>query len=219
MRMPEVVVRRLPVYLRVLQDLLADGVDIVSSGELSQRTGFSSEQIRKDFAYFRAFGTRGVGYRTRALNQRLRRALGLDRGVRAVLVGVGNLGTALVRHFLGRRSQVFLVAAFDSDPSRQGLAIDGLRVLPMEQLGPVVAREGVKVGVLTVPAGAAQKVGEALVAAGIEAILNFSPVKLRLDPRCHVQNIDLTIELESLSYYASGARGPGRRRAPEGRGG
>lgn len=202
-RIPEVTVRRLPVYLRVLGELAEQRVEVVSSAELARRTGFSSEQIRKDLAYFGAFGTRGVGYGTELLRARIRQILGLDRGVRAALVGAGNLGTALARYVLARDHGVRIVAIFDSDPARVGVRIGGVEVQPAERLEQVCRELGVRIGVVAVPAAAAQTVAERLARAGVTALLNFAPVRLRLDPAVYVQDVDLSLALQSLAYYAA----------------
>lgn len=207
-RIPEAAIRRLPVYLRVLDELQQADVEIVSSAELAVRTGFSPEQIRKDLAYFGAFGTRGVGYETAALGQEIRRILGLSAGVRAALVGAGHLGTALARHSLAKDKGVRIVAIFDNDPAKFGRNIDGVIVRPLADLAAAGRRLDVQIGILTVPATAAQAVAEQLVAAGCEALLNFSPVKLDVPPHVFVQNIDLTMELQSLAYYTSVRREP-----------
>jgi redox-sensing transcriptional repressor len=199
-----VAVKRLPVYLRVLGECAAAGLEIVSSAELARRTGFSSEQIRKDLGYLGGFGTRGVGYATEALQGRIRRVLGLDRDVSVALVGAGHLGTALARYNQGRHQHVHIAAIFDADPAKVGEVVGGVRVRPVSELRAAVAEAGIRMGVIAVPAGAAQEVAEALVEAGVEAILNFAPVKLAVPPRVQVQNIDLSLELQALAYYTSG---------------
>jgi len=202
-----VVVKRLPVYLRVLNELKDEAVDIVSSHELARRTGFSSEQIRKDLACFGALGTRGLGYRTDVLRERIRSVLGLDRTLNVVLVGAGNLGTALARYTLSRETGINLVAVFDDDPEKVGRRIEDVEIRAMADLAGVLAEQGVRVAILAVPASAAQGVTDLLVAGGVEAILNFSPAKLDGRGKAYVKNIDLAIELQSLAYYASGEAG------------
>lgn len=197
-------VKRLPVYLRVLTELQDEAIDIVSSAELARRTGFSSEQIRKDLAYFGAFGTRGVGYSTDLLSDRIRRILGLHRGVQVALVGAGNLGTALARYSIYRHKDVTVSAVFDNDWDKIGKKIENLEILPMEELPRIVREQGIRIAILAVPAAAAQAVTDFLVASGIEAILNFSPVKLDGRGRAHIKSIDLAIELQSLAFYTAG---------------
>lgn len=212
-RIPDVCIRRLPVYLRAVTELAAQQVEIVSSAELARRTGFSSEQIRKDLAYLGAFGIRGVGYSTEVLRSRIRAVLGLDRDVRAALVGAGNLGTALARYAAQRHDGVRIAAIFDADPARIGTELAGLVVQPVERLEAVCRSLGVRVGILAVPAGAAQPVADRLVQAGVVALLNFAPVRLRVPAGVYVQDVDLGLELQSLAYYV----GEGRREAGAGR--
>lgn len=202
-KIPDAAIKRLPVYLRILGDLITEEVDIVSSADLSEKTGFSPEQIRKDLAYFGAFGTRGVGYDTEVLSRRIKRILGLHKGVNAALIGAGNLGTALARYSLQKHKDVRIAAIFDNDWDKIGKKIQDTEILPLEDLVPVCRKLGVKIGIITVPAPEAQKVADVLVSAGVEAILNFSPWKLRVPRSIYVQNIDLTIELQSLAYYTS----------------
>lgn len=202
-KIPDAAIKRLPVYLRVLEDFKTAEVQIVSSAELSEKTGFSPEQIRKDLAYFGAFGTRGVGYDTGILSRRISKILGLQQGVKAALVGAGHLGYALARYSLGKHEDVRITAIFDADPSKAGTTIMDVPILAVDAMAQVLKQEGIKIGIICVPAPAAQKVAEQLAAGGVEAILNFAPAKLRLGPEVFVQNIDLTIELQSLAYYTS----------------
>lgn len=199
---PDAAIKRLPVYLRVVSDLAAADVPIVSSAELAEKTGLSPEQIRKDLAYFGAFGTRGVGYDTAMLSRRIARILGLHRGVKAALVGFGHLGHALARYSLTQHKDIVIAAIFDVDPEKIGQEIDGVRVQHVSEMVETCRKLGVKIGIITVPAAAAQSTAELLKEGGVEAILNFAPAKLVLDG-VFIQNIDLTIELQSLAYYTS----------------
>lgn len=199
---PDAAIRRLPVYLRVVEEMAAADVSIISSAELAEKTGLSPEQIRKDLAYFGAFGTRGVGYDTAMLSRRISRILGLHQGVRACLVGAGHLGHALARYSISQHKDIQIVAIFDVDHGKIGTEIMGVRVQPMSEMVETCRELGVKIGILTVPAAEAQATAELLQQGGVEAILNFAPAKLKLDD-VFVQNIDLTIELQSLAYYTS----------------
>jgi len=201
-KIPDAAIKRLPVYLRVLEEMAAGDIPIISSAELAERTGFSPEQIRKDLAYFGAFGTRGVGYDTAMLSRRISRILGLHQGVKAALVGAGHLGYALARYWISRHRDVHITAIFDLSPEKIGTEIAGVRVQPLEEMIPTLREQGVKIGILTVPASEAQATAEKLQQGGVEAILNFAPAKLKLED-ISVQNIDLTIELQSLAYYTS----------------
>lgn len=201
-RIPDTTVRRLPVYLRVLSELSGRQQE-VTSAELAERTGYSSEQIRKDFAYFGALGTRGVGYRVDLLQRQIRSILGLDRPIPAAVIGAGNLGTALARYSILQDRDIQVVALFDVDPRRVGTDIEGVKVYPTEELPAVVRQLGIRMAIVAVPPEAAQAVVDAAVRAGVTAFLNFSPVKIQTAQHVHVQNIDLSLELQSLAYYVS----------------
>ncbi len=203
-RIPEAAVKRLPIYLRVLSELAEERREVVSSADLSRLTGLSSEQIRKDFVHFGMLGKRGVGYRVNHLRHRLRELLGLKEEVRVALVGAGNLGTALARYNLMRQKEVRITAVFDRDWDKVGKKIDHLEILPMEDLERVIREQGIKMAIIAVPPASAQEVADALVEAGVGAILNFSPVRLDGRGKAHVKNIDLTMELEALAFYVGG---------------
>lgn len=173
----------------------------MTSSELGQRTGFSSEQVRKDLAYFGAFGTRGVGYEPAELEGQIRRILGLDLGVSAALVGAGHLGTALARYASLAHKDVTIVAIFDTDPTKAGQEIGGVSVRPLDELEAQVTHLGVGVGIIAVPHQAAQTVANRLVSAGVRGLLNFAPVSLTVPGTVYVQNIDLTLELQALAYF------------------
>ena len=201
-RIPDVVVKRLPVYLRALREAQAEGLDIVSSAELSERTGISSEQIRKDLTYFGAFGTRGVGYATEVLADRIQKILGLCKPVPVALVGAGHLGTALARYNRSQDHLVQVAAIFDHDPEKIGSTIAGISVYHPDQIQEVVQEKGIQMAILAIPPQEAQGVADRLALAGVKSILNFSPAKIR--SKAHVQNIDLTLELQTLAYYTMG---------------
>ncbi len=197
-RIPGATVRRLPAYLRTLEET-ADAR--WTSSELGRRTGFSSEQVRKDLAYFGAFGTRGVGYDGRALAGQIRRILGLDAGVRAVLVGVGHLGTALANFVARTHQDVRIVGLFDVDPLKVGREVAGTTILGLESLDRVAAEEAASLGIITVPSDAAGAVAARLLQAGIRGILNFAPTALSVPESVYVRNIDLSLELQALAYF------------------
>lgn len=201
-KIPDAAIKRLPVYLRVLEETAAAEVSIISSADLAEKTGFSPEQIRKDLAYFGAFGTRGVGYDTAMLSRRISRILGLHQGVKAALVGAGHLGYALARYSLSRHKDIHITAIFDVDAEKIGTEIMGVTIEPLDKLVAICQEQGIKIGILTVPANEAQIIAEMLQQGGVEAILNFAPAKVKLD-EAFVQNIDLTIEMQSLAYYTS----------------
>lgn len=202
-KIPEAAIKRLPVYLRILEETAANEIQIISSAELAQKTGFSPEQIRKDLAYFGAFGTRGVGYDTVSLSRRISRILGLHHGVNAALIGAGHLGHALARYSISRHKDVRITAIFDADPNKVGKEIMGVTISPMERIPEIIREHEIKIGIIAVPAQEAQSIADLLRESGVEAILNFAPAKLRAMPDLFVQNIDLTLELQSLAYYTS----------------
>lgn len=200
-------IRRLSIYSRCLAQLEEDGVKTVSSQELAERFHLNSAQVRKDLAYFGEFGIRGIGYYVANLRAELSRILGLDREWRLALVGFGNLGSALFRYRGFARGGFRVAAIVDDDPAKAGRVVDGLQILPVSELARAVRQSGIQVGVIAVPADAAQLVADRLVAAGVRAILNFAPARLTVPREVRLQNVDLSIELENLSFHlAQGAR-------------
>ena len=206
-KIPEMTVRRLSVYTRCLQQLEEDGVKTVSSQELAERFNFNSAQVRKDLAYFGEFGVRGIGYYVAGLKAELQKILGLDREWPVALVGLGNLGAALF-HYKGFSKQGFrIVAVFDDDPAKAGNTVDGVPIMPMRDLPKETKARNLQIAIVAVPAESAQAVTEKLTAAGIKAILNFAPGRIRAVKDVRLKNVDLSIELESLSFYlAQGGR-------------
>lgn len=202
-KIPDAAIKRLPIYLRVLQESAEGEIAIISSAELASKTGFTPEQIRKDLAYFGAFGTRGVGYDVVSLSRRITRILGLHRGVDAALIGAGHLGVALARYNFSRRKDVRITAVFDVSPQKIGTDLNGVIIQSEQEMVETIRARGIKIAILAIPASEAQNVADLLDQAGIEAILNFAPAKIRVNPSITVQNIDLTIELQSLAYYTS----------------
>jgi len=194
-------VRRLSVYTRCLQQLEEDGVKTISSQELAERFNLNSAQVRKDLAYFGEFGVRGIGYYVSGLKAELQRILGLDREWPVALVGFGNLGSALVRYKGFARQGFRIVAVFDDDPAKVNREVEGVPIFPSRDLAREVRARGVQIGIIAVPAEAAQAVADGLVAAGIRAILNFAPARLRVPKEVRLKDVDLTIELETLSFY------------------
>lgn len=202
-KIPDAAIKRLPVYLRVLEQTAEAEVQIISSAELAEKTGFSPEQIRKDLAYFGAFGTRGVGYDVVLLSRRISRILGLHQGVNAALVGAGHLGFALARYSISQHKDVKIKVIFDADPEKIGTEIMGVKIHSIKEMATMCRDLEIKIGIVAVPAAQAQATADLLAEGGVEAILNFAPAKLKLPPDVFVQNIDLTIELQSLAYYTS----------------
>ena len=206
-KIPEMTVRRLSVYTRCLLQLEEDGIETVSSQELAERFNLNSAQVRKDLAYFGEFGVRGIGYYVSKLKAELQRILGLDREWPVALVGLGNLGAALF-HYKGFSRQGFRIAVvIDDDPAKIGRDIDGVPIVGTADLGREVRTRAIQIAILAVPAESAQTVADQLVAAGIKTLLNFAPSRLRVARDVRLKNVDLSIELETLSFYlAKGSR-------------
>lgn len=200
-RLPEATVIRLPLYLRALVDLATSGEGTVSSEELAEAVGLTSAKVRKDLSYLGSYGTRGVGYDVAYLIHQIRRELGLTQHWGIVIAGLGNLGNALA-NYRGFAERGFRVAALvDVDPTKIGTSIDGVPVRPLEDLPVIVREEGVAIGVIATPAGAAQEVADEMVAAGIRSILNFAPAVVTAGTDVTIRKVDLATELQVLAYY------------------
>jgi redox-sensing transcriptional repressor len=198
-RLSRAAAQRLSLYLRCVAGWPPDG-EKVSSGRIAEAVGVSDAQVRRDLAALGHLGQRGVGYDARELAGAIRTALGIDRRWRAVLIGVGNLGRALLR-YQGFRAQGFeIVGLFDSDPTKIGRDVEGLAVEPVANIPTRLPALQAELGVLTVPAETAQAVAESLVAAGVRGILNFAPVVLKLPRRVRLVTVDLAIQLEQLAF-------------------
>jgi redox-sensing transcriptional repressor len=198
----ELTTNRLSVYLRCLNTLDAGGVRTVSSRALAEQFHLNAAQIRKDLAYFGEFGVRGVGYYVKELRRHLRQILGIDRAVRVAIMGAGNLGLALA-DYPGFRDEGFEIAAlFDTMREKIGQkSRSGVAIHDMHEFRTVVRRERITIAVIAVPADAAQTVVNTVVAAGVKAVLNFSPGTLQVPPDVKLKSVDLTVSLESLSFF------------------
>lgn len=198
----ELTTNRLSVYLRCLNALDAAGVRTISSQALAEQFHLNAAQIRKDLAYFGEFGVRGVGYYVKELRSHLRQILGLDRRVRVGIMGAGNLGLALA-DYPGFRTEGFEIAAlFDTVREKVGQrSRGGVPIFDIADLRRIVRKEHIRIAVLAVPAAAAQTVLQTVVGAGIKAILNFSPGTLKVPPDVKIKSVDLTVSLESLSFF------------------
>ncbi|HET7433213.1 MAG TPA: redox-sensing transcriptional repressor Rex [Thermoanaerobaculia bacterium] len=198
----ELTTGRLSVYLRCLTYLETQNQRTVSSAEMAERFHLNSAQIRKDLACFGEFGTRGVGYDVTKLKQHLIETLGIDRTRSTVIVGAGNLGMALADYQGFNTNGFHIVGMLDTDPAKVGrTSRHGTPVLGFDKLADVVRRNHVEIGIIAVTAESAQDVHDALVDAGVRAILNFAPVQMRLRRGVKVKSVDLRINLESLSFY------------------
>jgi redox-sensing transcriptional repressor len=190
------------VYLRCLNTLDAAGVKTISSKALAEQFHLNAAQIRKDLAYFGEFGVRGVGYYVKELKRHLRMILGLDRTVRVAILGAGNLGLALADYPGFRQEGFAIVSLFDTERSKIGRrSKGGVRILAIGDFRTAVKRDGIDIAVVAVPAQSAQSVVNTAVQAGIRAILNFSPGTLKVPPGVKLKNVDLTVSLESLSFF------------------
>jgi redox-sensing transcriptional repressor len=199
---PEATVARLPVYLRALYTLGERGVSTVASDELARVAGVNSAKLRKDLSHLGSYGIRGVGYDVEYLVYQVSRALGLTQRWPVVIVGAGNLGRALANYggFLTRGFRI--EAVLDTDASLVGRELGGVPVRHVSELERAVTEHGIAIGVIAVPAGAAQAMCDRLVAAGVTSILNFAPLVLSVPDGVDVRKIDLSIELQILAFHA-----------------
>ena len=198
---PKSVIKRLALYSRTLHRMELNGVTRVSSKTLADRLGVNPAQVRKDLAHFGQFGVPGFGYRPRDLREQLRKILGTDREIRVAIVGVGNLGKALLS-YVGFRAQGFkFVIAFDTDQRKIGHTINNVKIVNTKDLEKIIRKKHVDIVILSVPSNVAQEVTDRLGKTGINAILNFVPLRLLVPPMVKVHYVDLAIELESLSFY------------------
>jgi redox-sensing transcriptional repressor len=208
LKAPDVVIRRLALYLRILQQMDEDaGGRFISSKELGERAGVNSAQVRKDLALFGEFGKQGVGYEIGYLREELRGILNANRTINVAIIGVGELGIALARYNLRRFSRekhypFRLVAAFDNDPAKVGRKIEKtVEIFPLAQMPDRIPEYRVDIMIVTVPADSAQGVVDLAIKAGIRAILNFAPTKLFVPPKIRLHYSDVSLELQQLAYY------------------
>lgn len=198
---PDVIVGRLPRYLRTLEQLQSEGVETTSSQEIGEKLNISAAQIRKDLSQFGEFGKQGTGYSVPFLVGKLRNILNVDRVWDLVLVGAGDLGHAIAR-YQGFRSCGFnMVMIFDNDRQKVGTKVGDFTVLDTAELEEKVRQRGIRVAMLTIPAGSAQEVADCLIRAGVKAILNYAPVSLVVPEGVRVQYIDPIIHLQRMTYY------------------
>jgi redox-sensing transcriptional repressor len=204
----ELTIARLSIYLRCVDQLLEAGVDTVSSQELAKRFNLNSAQIRKDLAYFGEFGVRGVGYNVAELRHYIVEILGLDHERRLIIIGAGNLGSALCHYSSFSSGNFLVVGVLDSDPSRIGDPTPaGLLVEDADRLPEIVIQRRVEIGIITTPAAAAQSVCDQMVEAGLRTILNFAPVRVRAEKGVLAKTVDLKVYLEELSFFLAHSEG------------
>lgn len=200
-RIPEATVARLPVYLRTLLDVQADGVTTVSSERLAELAGVNAAKVRKDLSYLGSYGTRGVGYDVDYLRFQMSRELGLTQDWPVVIVGMGNLGAALA-NYDGFGNRGFPVAVLvDADPAKVGTMFGDHEIRHIDDLQSIVAEQGIAIGIIATPAAGAQDVADQLVEAGITSILNFAPTVVNVPEEVSLRKVDLALELQILSFY------------------
>ena len=193
---------RLSLYRRALNTLLADGVQHVYSHTLAELTGATAAQVRRDMMAVGCSGNSKTGYRCEDVIRGIGNMLDDQEGQQVALVGVGNLGRAIMAYFAGRRPKLSIAAAFDRDPYKVDRVIHGCRCYPMEKLAEIVADQKITIGIIAVNAVSAQDVADALVEAGITGLLNFAPVFVRIPPTVFMEDIDITTSLEKVAYFA-----------------
>jgi len=200
-QVPDIVIGRLPLYLRTLVLLEMEGEEVTSSQELGKRLGISSAQIRKDLSHFGEFGKQGTGYAISYLKEQLKEILNLNKAWSVALVGFGDLGHALVHYgrFSERKFNIEII--FDTDPDKIGQDVNGIIIQDGADLAEVVKAKRIKIAILAVPIEGAQTVTNLLVEAGVQAILNYAPITLSVPPRVKVQNIDPLAYLQKMTYY------------------
>lgn len=198
---PDIVIRRLPVYERTLKGMLEEGVHSVSSEELGARIGVTAAQIRRDLSYFGKFGKQGKGYDVANLASAILHILNIDHQWEVALAGFGHLGQAIA-HYRGFEPNAFRIAAiFARNPEQIGQEVNGTMVLDEAQMTDVIREMGIKIGIVAVPASAAQDVADRMIAGGVRAIVNYAPVVLKVPDNVWVREIDPTGALQSLTYY------------------
>lgn len=202
-KVSESTIGRLSLYLRLLVELEAEGFRTLSSSELAKRCGTTAAQVRKDLSSFGTFGKRGLGYAVPELIAELRSILGLGRRWRVALVGAGRIGGALLGYGDFRRQGFDIEAVFDADPAKVGQSRHGVVIQPESKLERVLRAGSIDIVIVAVPAEAAQRVVDRVIGAGIRAILNFAPIKLRIPEDVALKNVNMAVELEGLSYALS----------------
>jgi len=198
---PDIVIGRLPIYLRALNRLVQEGHEVTSSHQLGQRLGISSAQIRKDLSHFGGFGKQGTGYQIAFLEEKLREVLKVDQEWEVALFGTGDLGRAIA-HYRGFSERGFrITCAFDADESKVGRSFDGFEVQPMSSAAKTIKERNIRMAMLAVPAEVAQEVAEMIIEAGVGAILNYAPINLNVPDEVRVQYIDPVVHMQRMTYY------------------
>ena len=198
---PDIVIGRLPIYLRALTLLHEEGHEFTSSQELGQKLGIGSAQIRKDLSFFGEFGKQGTGYEVKYLHDQISAILKVNRDWAVALIGFGALGQAIA-NYDGFASKGFHIeVVFDSDPKKIGKTIEGQVIEDIENLGTIISKNNLKVAIIATPVSVAQDVADKLIAAGVQAILNYAPITLTVPENIQVQYIDPVVHLQRMAYY------------------
>ena len=200
-KIPKATAKRLPLYYRYLLLLNDEGKDKVSSTELAEAVQVDSASIRRDFSYFGALGKRGYGYDVKNLLSFFKKILNQDTLTNVALVGVGNLGHALLNYNFKRSNNIRISCAFDINPEITGKIMQGVPVYSMEEMKKQIADQQIRIAILTVPQSTAQKTADEMIEAGIKGIMNFTPIRLSAPSGVRVQNVDLATELQTLFYF------------------
>lgn len=199
---PDKTIGRLSLYRRLINRLLAEGVKNIYSHQLASMAGVTAAQVRRDIMSIGYSGNPNRGYDAAELVGSIGSSLDDPEGQKAALVGVGNLGRALLTYFSGRRPRLSIVAAFDNDPKKYDRVIQGCRCYSFDRLADMIEDLGITVGTITVPAAEAQRVADTLVRSGVKGILNFAPVRIQVPSNVYVEDIDMTMSLEKVAYFA-----------------
>lgn len=194
-------IRRLSKYYRSLEFLVKKGIETVSSDQLAEMDGITSAQVRKDLSFFGTFGKRGLGYNCKILKNQIGEILGLNREWNVAIVGAGNVGRALVDYGEFKKQGFKISLILDNDPQKIGTKIHGVPIYDLKKVKKLMAERKIDIAIIAVPVNAAQQVADALVDAGIKAILNFAPISLKVPEKVQVKYENMAIEIESLSYY------------------
>jgi len=198
---PDIVIGRLPLYLRALTRLAVEGQEVTSSHELGRRLGISSAQIRKDLSHFGGFGKQGTGYQIAYLIEQLRQVLKVNQEWEVAVIGAGDLGTALL-HYKGFADRGFRIACvFDNSPQKIGKKIGEYIVHPIDEMQKIIQERGIKIAMIAVPAEKAQEVANNLIEVGVRAILNYAPMSLNVPSDVKVQYIDPVVQLQRMTFY------------------
>lgn len=194
-------ISRLSTYYRTLSNLIDQGIETVSSEQIAEINNITSAQVRKDLSFFGSFGKRGLGYNTKDLRDQIAKILGLQKKWNVALVGVGNIGRALIDYAEFKKQGFIIKALFDNDPEKVGKEIGGLKIYHMDSACNVIKEQKIEIAIIAVPAKVAQSVVDSLVQCGVKAFLNFAPITIKVPNDVMVKYENMSIELEALSYF------------------